>query len=440
MAEKIKFIHTADIHLGQNLSYNKPENKKLKQILQQAAKKALQNLVDLAIKEEVDFILIAGDLYDQAARSIKASRFFLKQAKYLEQKNIKIYIISGNHDPAGVEKEVFSLPANVFYFSSTEVEIKNYYKNSKLKARILGQSYQQKFEARKMYQNYNVPDQSVFNIALLHTALNKNNKRYVPTNKTELLTKKNINYWALGHLHQYQKIKKENPAIFFPGTLQAHNIREEGVKGAILVEVDQNLKIKEQFISLAPVIFQKLEIELEKEKKIENLSDLQILLAEKTESLSKNLKIKNQNNKYQIKAVILRILIKGRSKINNYLENNRAEIAATLKDYLKNRCLEKKPYLYPNSLYLKTAPALDSLAAELENNPIYQHLDDLINRIKTDPDLEAELLAEWGEIWNGSSDSENRSNFKFYPDQKIIREILREAKNNIISELLEGAD
>lgn len=89
-----------------------------------------------------------------------------------------------------MEKEVFSLPANVFYFSSTEVEIKNYYKNSKLKARILGQSYQQKFEARKMYQNYNAPDQSVFNIALLHTALNKNNKRYVPTNKTELLTKK----------------------------------------------------------------------------------------------------------------------------------------------------------------------------------------------------------------------------------------------------------
>lgn len=440
MAEKIKFIHTADIHLGQSLSYDQPKNNKLKKILQQASKKSVQNLVDLAVREEVDFILIAGDLYDQESRSIKASRFFLKQAKYLAEKNIKIYIISGNHDPAGIEKEVFSLPDNVFYFSSTEVETKNYYKDSKLTARILGQSYQQKFEDRKMYDDYTAPDQSVFNIALLHTALNKNNKRYVPANKTDLLTKKNINYWALGHLHQYQKVKKENPAIFFSGTLQAHNIREEGEKGAILVEVDQNLNIKQNFISLAPVIFQKLEIELTKENEIENLSDLQILLAEKTAALNKKLKIKNKNNKYQIRAVILRILIKGRSKINNYFENNREEIAVALKDYLKNNFLEKEPYLYPDSLYLKTAPALDLIKTELENNPIYQHLINLINRVQTDPSLESELLAEWGEIWSGSSDSENRSDFKFYPDKKTIREILREAKNNIISELLAEGD
>jgi DNA repair exonuclease SbcCD nuclease subunit len=142
-----------------------------------------------------------------------------------------------------------------------------------------------------MYNYYTAADNSVFNIGLLHTALTKDNSRYVPVNKGELLSKKEIDYWALGHIHQFEQLHKK-PAVYFSGTLQAHNISEEGQKGAILVEVDSNLKSSEKFIPLAPVIYRQLEIDLTAED-LNNISQLQSLLQQRIEELrNRSLRLK----------------------------------------------------------------------------------------------------------------------------------------------------
>ena len=440
MSKAIKFIHTADIHLGKELSYNNSNNNnKLQKLFADASKKAFKNLVELAINKEVDFIIIAGDLYDREARSIKSSRFFQKQCQYLNKNGIELYLVSGNHDPAGVENEVFELPQNVHYFSSEKVEVMEYRKNGKLAARILGQSYRNKFESRTMYNFYTVSDQSVFNIGILHTALSKDNKHYVPINKSDLLSKKEIHYWALGHLHQYQMINNE-PAVYFPGTLQAHNISEEGSKGAILVKVDSNLNSKERFFSLAPVIFNQLEINLEKEKKLENISGLQRLLYKKIYELLEKLKQKNGERNYKIQAVISRIIIKGRTKLQQYIDGNREELEETLLNEIRIKFIKENPYFWLNSIYLKTTKPLNDLNEIRDNYPLFQNLENLIADLLKDHDLNQELLAEWGEIWEGDPETESRSNYKFYPDSKLQQEILEEAEKIIISELLEDGD
>lgn len=132
MTKKFKFIHTADIHLGRPLSYGGNPDEELLDIFSQAEQKSLQRLVDKAITEKVDFIVISGDLYDREARSVSSSRFFLKLCQKLNNEGIYIYIISGNHDPAGRKKEPFELPENVHFFSSEEVEIKEFKKIIKL--------------------------------------------------------------------------------------------------------------------------------------------------------------------------------------------------------------------------------------------------------------------------------------------------------------------
>lgn len=438
MAKEIKFIHTADIHLAKELSYNSLADDNLKNIFSDAGKKAFENLVELAVDEDVDFIVIAGDLYDREARSIKASRFFLKQSQYLNQKGIDLFLISGNHDPAGVEKEVFELPANVYYFSSKEVELFEYQKEGRLAARIMGQSYRQKFESRTMYNFYTAPDQAVFNIGLLHTALTKDNSRYVPVNKGELLTKKEINYWALGHLHQYQKLN-DRPAVYFPGTLQAHNISEQGSKGAILVEVDSNLNSKEKFISLAPVIFKELELDLEKED-LKNISQLQQLADKKINNIREKIRIENDNRKYKVEAVIVRLLIKGRTELHQYAADNREELEATLLEEFRSRHTKESPFIWLHSLFFRTAKTLKNLEQLKNNNPLYQNIEQLINEILTDEKLSQELLAEWGQIWQGDQNAEDRDNHKFYADKKLKKEILAEAEKIIISELLEDGD
>lgn len=438
MSKAIKFIHTADIHLAKELSYNSSADDNLKSIFSKAGKKAFENLVELAVKEEVDFILIAGDLYDREARSIKASRFFLKQTQYLNQKNIDLFLISGNHDPAGVEKEVFELPANVHYFSSEEVELFEYQKEGRLAARIMGQSYRQKFESRTMYNFYTAPDQAVFNIGLLHTALTKDNNRYIPVNKSELLTKKEIHYWALGHLHQYQQLN-EKPAVYFPGTLQAHNISEQGNKGAILVEVDQNLNSKEKFISLAPVIFKEFDLDLEKEE-LKNISELQQFIDQKIINLREKVNQQNDREKFKVEAVIVRLIIKGRTELHQYVEKNREELESALLEELRSKHIKDSPFIWLHSLFFRTAKTINNLEQLKNNNPLYQNVNELINEILTDEELSQELLSEWGQIWQGDQNAEDRANHKFFADKKLKEEILAEAEKIIISELLEDGD
>ena len=438
MSIPIKFIHTADIHLAKELSYNAISAADSNNIFLEAGRKAFKNLVQLAVKEKVDFILIAGDLYDREARSIKASRFFLKQTQYLKENNIDIFIISGNHDPAGVENEVFELPDNVHYFSSEEVEVFEYQKEGKTAARILGQSYRQKFESRTMYNYYTVPDQSVFNIALLHTALSRDNNRYVPAAKSDLLTKRGINYWALGHLHQYQKLN-DNPAIYFPGTLQAHNISEQGEKGAVLVEVDSSLKSQEKVISLAAVIFKELALDLDKEN-LKNISELQNLAAEKLAQIKAEMTEHNKKQEFQIDALIVRLIIKGRTELHQYVKNSREELEETLLEEFRADSKKQKPFIWLHSIYFRTAEPLQNLESLKANNPLYQNIKSLITDILTEEKLNQELLAEWGEIWQGDQAPEDRSNHKFFADQKVQEEILADAEKIIISELIEDGE
>lgn len=438
MSIPIKFIHTADIHLAKELSYNSVSELSSNHVFSTAGKRAFKNLVDLAVSENVDFILIAGDLYDREARSIKASQFFLKQSQHLKENNIDIFIISGNHDPAGVEKEVFELPDNVYYFSSEEVEVFEYQKEGQTAARILGQSYRQKFESRTMYNYYTVSDKSVFNIALLHTALTRDNNRYVPVNKSDLLTKHEINYWALGHLHQYQKLS-EQPAIYFPGTLQGHNISEQGNKGAILVEVDSNLNSQENFVSLAPVIFKEIELDLEG-LDLKNISQLQNLAAEKITQIKAELTEQNKDLQYQIEALIIRLIIKGRTELHQYVENSREELEETLLSEFRALYANQKPSVWLHSIYFRTAKLLNNIKNLKANNPLYHNIKSLIDDILTEDNLNQELLAEWGEIWQGDQSPEDRENHKFVADPALQAEILAEAEKIIISELIEDGD
>lgn len=436
---QFKFIHSADIHLGKKLSYSGEAKKNLTDILANAEKNSFRRMVDLALAEEVDFIIIAGDLYDLESRSIRASRFFKKQTARLEAENIKVYLISGNHDPAGNKKEPFKLNENVKIFSSEEVEIVEFYKKGELSARILGQSYRQRFEDRSMYNFYTAPDTGIFNIGILHTQLNAENRKYVPATKKNLLSKEEIHYWALGHIHQYQEINSQ-PGIYFPGTIQGRNINERGPKGVILVEVDQNLNYQKKFIALAELKYQNLYLKLDELEELENISELEEILINKIKLMQEKIISLNQQQKFRLKALILRIIIEGRSQIHNFVKNNAEELELELAAELRNQFGSESPYIWVDSIIFRTASLLDNIEKIKENNPIFKEIDQIINDCLQNNETAAELNTEWGRIWQGSTDPENRKNNHFYANQDLKKEILAEAERLIISELIEDGD
>jgi len=71
----VKFLHTADLHLGSPLDGLGAANRELQQDLQAATYDAFRRLVTVAIQEAVEFVVVAGDLYDRESRSVRANQF-----------------------------------------------------------------------------------------------------------------------------------------------------------------------------------------------------------------------------------------------------------------------------------------------------------------------------------------------------------------------------
>lgn len=434
-----KFIHAADIHLGKKLAYSGEPKAELQAIFKNAEQKALSRMVDLAVEQEVDFIIIAGDLYDLESRSVKASRFFKNQCLRLEKNGIDLYVISGNHDPAGRKNEPFEPAANVKFFSSEEVELQEFYKDEELSARVLGQSYRQRFEDRSMYNYYTAEDKSVFNIGILHTELNADSRRYVPVNKSQLLSKNEIHYWALGHIHQQQRLN-EKPAVYYPGTIQGRDITEIGDKGVILAEVEQNLDYKSSFIPLSELNYKKVVINLKNHEQLNRISDLEKIIKDRFSKIQEEISQKNEHRKHNLKTAVIRLIIRGRSAVHSYLENDREELEADLLRELRKSFASSFPYIWADSIVFRTAPPLENIEELKKNNTIFKELDSLLNDILEENESADELLSEWGRIWQGDQSAENRENNRFYADSELKKEILDEAQRIIISELVEDGD
>ena len=258
---KVRFIHASDIHLGSFLHIVGEVPAELAKLSVEATYESFENICDAAVEENVDFIVISGDLYDREARSVKGADFFAKQCSRLFEYNIHVYIIAGNHDPIGEQPELFILPDNVTAIGCNDPEIHTAVsKNGEEIARVIGQSYRGREDARKMHLGYHAPDSNLINIALLHTQLEAGNNRYVPCTLPELKGNREIDYWALGHIHKRRILNDSKPVIAYSGIPQGRDINEEGTGGCFLVEISSTENPKLSFIPTSPVVWAALEI------------------------------------------------------------------------------------------------------------------------------------------------------------------------------------
>ena len=93
-----KFLHAADLHLDSPLKRLARYEGAPVDELRSAPRAALRNLVSLAIEEKVDFVLIAGDLYDGDWKDYNTGLFLNQRLKELQSASIPVYLVKGNHD------------------------------------------------------------------------------------------------------------------------------------------------------------------------------------------------------------------------------------------------------------------------------------------------------------------------------------------------------
>ena len=105
-----RFVHTADVHLDlppATLSLRDPE---LAELIGGATRRAFVGVIDLCLAEQVDALLIAGDLYDGEQTSMNTARFLADQLRRLDKAGVKTFVIRGNHDAESRITRELTLP------------------------------------------------------------------------------------------------------------------------------------------------------------------------------------------------------------------------------------------------------------------------------------------------------------------------------------------
>src|SRR5215203_1175574 len=112
----LKIFHTADIHLDSPLASLAMRDPGLRQRVGTASRQALERMVTFCIEDGVAALLICGDLYDRAERSMKTAAFLAYQMERLNGHEIAVFYIKGNHDAENPVTGEMQLPANVHVF------------------------------------------------------------------------------------------------------------------------------------------------------------------------------------------------------------------------------------------------------------------------------------------------------------------------------------
>lgn len=242
-----KFIHAADVHLDSPLRGLSRYESAPAESIRNACRRAFENLVELAIEEKVSFVLLAGDLYDGDWKDYSTGIFLSQQMGRLGQHNISVFTVAGNHDVANRITKALHNPANMTILSDRKVET---IKIDDLGVAIHGRSFETQHVDKNLAAEFAAAEKGMFNIGILHTSLDgrEGHAVYAPCSIDDLRSK-GYKYWALGHIHK-QEIVSEDPWIVFPGCVQGRHIRETGVKGCVIVTIEDGAVIAVEKIPL----------------------------------------------------------------------------------------------------------------------------------------------------------------------------------------------
>jgi exonuclease SbcD len=251
-----RFVHAADLHLDSPLVGLDVKEDAPREWIREAPRRALESLVRLCLEEKVDFVVLAGDIYDGDWKDYATGQFFIAQMRRLG--DLPVFLIRGNHDAANKMTRNLPLPKNVHVVGDAAIET---CRLERIQVAIHGRSFQDREVRENLVREYPPPIPGWFNLGMLHTSMAGSNAlhdTYAPCSEEHLIAK-GYDYWALGHIHQRAVVRAADPAIVFPGNLQGRHVREQGEKGAYLIDVDDNNAVSLSFRRLDVVRWEVVE-------------------------------------------------------------------------------------------------------------------------------------------------------------------------------------
>ena len=235
----MKIIHFADLHIGSKFE-RMPED--IKTELNIKLRNAFVKIIDYAKTNNISTILMSGDIFDKNSVLMKDKKFFYDSIKVNPE--IDFYYIKGNHDSSSKYNDEID---NLHTFDG----IKTYQKDN---VRIIG--YELTDNNSSLY-NVSPFTTDKFNIMMLHGDIkNQKDSNYIDLKK---LQNKNVDYFALGHIHKREDGKVGESKYSYPGCVLGRGFDEVGEKGFLVLDTETNTTT---FHELSDILFEHIDVQV----------------------------------------------------------------------------------------------------------------------------------------------------------------------------------
>jgi len=340
------FVHAADLHLDSPFKGVTAESPAIAGSLHSATFEVYNSLINLCIEKQVQFLLIAGDIYDGADRSLRAQLRFRDGLQRLADKNIQAFVVHGNHDPFKGHSRSIAWPEGVHVFSYRKVKSISFKVDNSPLALISGISHENRNITTNLAKKFESHDPDRFQIGLLHCNVGKDtgHEAYAPCELQDLI-KTGLDYWALGHVHE-RKILHKDPYVVYPGNTQGRNIREQNERGCYLVQVDDNNRVTSlEFHELDEMrwFWGSLAID-----GLDTLDQVENALSGCIEDFSK---------KAESRPLICRISLTGQGPL--FKELSREDALQELLEHTRDSYEAKRPFVWIQDLIFECRPETD---------------------------------------------------------------------------------
>ncbi len=366
----MKFLHTADCHLDALLRGLEQYEGCPADRIRQSTRDAFANIIALAISEAVDFVLIAGDLFDGQWTNQQTALWCAAQFRRLHKADIDVFLIRGNHDALAANRQNITWPDNVHEFP---VDGAVTHRLEKLGVAIHGRGFADQKTTSDLAADYPPAVDGLFNIGILHTSLagDPEHDTYAPTSE-KVLVQKGYDYWALGHIHTYRQVR-DRPRIVYSGCPQGRHINETGAKGCIVCTVGRNGEITEKFHETDILRWAAIDIDLQD---VEDAYDISVRCREPLDELVRL---------HAPRLVAVRVTLQGTTPLHTQMMTPAGYADAVTRVRMAANNLDD---LWVEHVEIATLPPLDLAKLHAEHSLLSELLNDVSQwRERSDDDL-----------------------------------------------------
>ncbi len=331
MSQPINLLHLADIHIGME-NYGRLDSKSGLNSRVVDFLRRMSQTIDIALEQEVDICIFAGDAYKNQRPNPTFQREFARRIKRLADNDVPVILLVGNHDMATADRAASSLDIfgvldvpGVIVAAREAVHQITCRRGQPLQVATVPYPQRSRLLAHGQYTNMTIEDLDMEVSRLLYQFITDDlapevqQKPDIPAVlvahftvsqakqgseqsvmigrdivvQKSLLTDPTWDYVALGHIHKHQELNNgQHPPIVYPGSLERIDFGEEGeAKGFVMAQIERG-KAEWEFIPVNARRFMTIRIDI-------STSDDPMT------------QILDELEKHQVEGAIVRVIIKG---------------------------------------------------------------------------------------------------------------------------------